>query len=313
MAKKKKVAAAGKTVAKTPNKSAKKTKVASKPTLKIKVKPAVKTTSKPSGKQIAKTATVAKSKSMAPNKQATSKAKLPKTKMPAKTPKSKVPTAAKLASEPKLANPKAIKSKAAAKSLASNKINSKDTDKVKVDKTKTNAATKTDLKPTKNSGVKVQVKDSKVSDEKAPKNANKSDETIAEVEDEYEEEILLTDAEGNIICRVPDCDQVSQVDSYCRYHYLLFWKKIQARKKILSEGKLERYIEELTARYPDKFLDVLKKDLRNQKDFLAAIQELEIDDNHESGDFDDEDSQNYLDEIRGVGDAVSTSREDEDF
>ncbi|MBY0385418.1 hypothetical protein K2X05_09685, partial [bacterium] len=49
-------------------------------------------------------------------------------------------------------------------------------------------------------------------------------------------DIILTDAEGRILCRVKDCDQPAVVEGYCRYHYLFFWKKIQNRKKILSEG-----------------------------------------------------------------------------
>jgi hypothetical protein len=128
-------------------------------------------------------------------------------------------------------------------------------------------------------------------------------------EELVDEEIVLTDAEGRRYCRVKDCDQLSAVDGYCRYHYLALWKKIQVRKKILSEGKLERYIEELTARYPDKFLEMLRKDLRSEKEFLAAIQELEIDENADNGEFEDE-AQNYIDEVRGM---EPTARDDDDF
>ena len=129
---------------------------------------------------------------------------------------------------------------------------------------------------------------------------------------EEDEEIVLTDADGRRYCRVKDCDQIANVDSYCRYHYLLFWKNIQNRKKILSEGKLERYVEELTARYPDKFLDLLRKDLRSEKDFTSAIQELEIDEGAD-GEFEDE-AQSYLDEVRGMGGGAEPSgREEEDF
>jgi hypothetical protein len=132
-----------------------------------------------------------------------------------------------------------------------------------------------------------------------------------EGEEEGSEEVFLTDGDGRRYCRVKDCDQLSTVDGYCRFHYLLYWKKIQIRKKILSEGKLERYIEELTARYPDKFLDMLRKDLRSEKEFLAAIQELEIDENAVDSEFEDE-TQNYIDEVRGMGEATG-SREEEDF
>jgi hypothetical protein len=126
------------------------------------------------------------------------------------------------------------------------------------------------------------------------------------------EDVVLTDAEGRRYCRVKDCDQIASVDTYCRYHYLLYWKNIQIRKKILTEGKLERYIEELTARYPDKYLEMLKKDLRSEKDFMAAIQELEIDDSSTDAEYEDE-AQSYLEEVRGMGGEATGGREEEDF
>jgi hypothetical protein len=126
---------------------------------------------------------------------------------------------------------------------------------------------------------------------------------------ETSDDIILTDAEGRRYCRVRDCDQVAVVDSYCRYHYLLLWKKIQVRKKILADGKLERYVEELTSRYPDKFLEVIRRDLRSEKDFLSAIQELEIDESNVDNDFEDE-SSNFIDEVRGAS-SESISDEEE--
>ncbi|MGE4130001.1 MAG: hypothetical protein AB7F86_00095 [Bdellovibrionales bacterium] len=137
-----------------------------------------------------------------------------------------------------------------------------------------------------------------------------SEMTDAEVEASESEEVVLTDAEGRRYCRVRDCDQLASVDTYCRYHYLLYWKKIQIRKKILTEGKLERYIEELTARYPDKFLEMLKKDLRTEKEFLAAIQELEIDESAGENEFED-DAQTYIDEVRGMGETPGRETEED--
>ncbi len=124
-----------------------------------------------------------------------------------------------------------------------------------------------------------------------------------------EAETVLTDAEGRPYCKVRDCDQIAAVDAYCRFHYLLLWKKIQVRRKILVDGKLERYVEELTSRYPDKFLEMIKRDLRSEKDFLSAIAELEIDESAGEGDYDD-DSQ-VLDEVRGFGSESSMSDEEE--
>ena len=119
-------------------------------------------------------------------------------------------------------------------------------------------------------------------------------------DEEDEDEVVLTDAEGRAYCRVKDCDELATVDGYCRFHYLVLWKRIQVRKKILAGGKLDRYIEELTARYPDKYLEMLRKDLATEKDFMAVVHDLEIEDGNVEGDF-DEDDKEYIDEVRGIG------------
>lgn len=127
-----------------------------------------------------------------------------------------------------------------------------------------------------------------------------------------DDEIILTDADGRRYCRVRDCDQISSVEGYCRYHYLLLWKKIQVRRKILVDGKLERYVEELTSRYPDKFLEMIRKDLRAEKDFLAAIAELEIDESANENEMEDE-TQNYIDEVRGLTTESGSMSDDDEF
>lgn len=124
------------------------------------------------------------------------------------------------------------------------------------------------------------------------------------------EEVVLTDAEGRRYCRVRDCDQIATIEeNYCRYHYLVNWTKIQARKKILSEGKLEQYIQDLTVRLPDKYLEMLRRDLRSEREFLVVIQELEIDDTSVDNEYEDE-ARTYIEEVRGVADS-SSGQEDE--
>lgn len=130
--------------------------------------------------------------------------------------------------------------------------------------------------------------------------------------DKKDEEVYLTDSDGRRLCKVRDCDQVSTVDVYCRYHYLLLWKKIQTRKHILNDGKLEKYLEDLTSRYPDKFLEVIKKDLKTEKDFLSVIQEMELDENALVETENEDEVQSFSDEIRGIGDAPSMD-DDGDF
>lgn len=180
---------------------------------------------------------------------------------------------------------------------------------------KGNASNAPETKTLKGKGVQVELEEIEI-------------EEVVEIDQEYFEEddvdsevtaamagsdeIILTDAEGRRLCRVRDCDQAATVDSYCRFHYLLLWKKIQVRKKIITDGKLERYVEELTSRYPDKFLEMIKKDLRSEKEFHAAIAELEIDEAGLESEFEDD---NYMDDVRGVssGEGSASLAEDEDF
>ncbi|MCB0378083.1 MAG: hypothetical protein KDD33_06290 [Bdellovibrionales bacterium] len=130
---------------------------------------------------------------------------------------------------------------------------------------------------------------------------------------QIQRDVVLTDAEGRVLCRVRDCDQPSVVEAYCRYHYLLYWKKIQIRKKILSEGKLEKFIEELTSRYPNKYLELIKRDLSTEADFMHAIQELEIDgsSSNESDEYDDD--QSFIEEVRGVSDRGDNDRDENEY
>ena len=123
--------------------------------------------------------------------------------------------------------------------------------------------------------------------------------------------MVLTDAEGRVLCRIRDCDQPAVVEGYCRYHYLLYWRKIQSRKRILNEGKLEKYIEELTSRYPQKYLEMLKRDLSSEADFLSAIQELEIDESvgDEGSDFDED--RGFIEEVRGMSERENDRDESE--
>jgi hypothetical protein len=146
--------------------------------------------------------------------------------------------------------------------------------------------------------------------EEADEDIEVIEEWTSEEKNKADEEIVLTDAEGRRYCRARDCDQIAIVDIYCRFHYLMFWKKIQVRKKILVDGKLERYVEELTARYPDKFLEMIRRDLRTEKDFLSAIQELEIDESANEKDF-EEDNSAFIEEVRGVGESTGSVDEDE--
>ena len=146
---------------------------------------------------------------------------------------------------------------------------------------------------------------------------DEEEDSIIEITEEDEdekkdEEVYLTDSEGRRLCKVRDCDQVANVEEYCRFHYLLLWKKIQIRKHILNDGKLEKYVEDLTSRYPDKFLEIIRKDLKSEKDFMSVIQEMELDENALNEIENEDEVQSFADEIRGIGEAPSLD-DDSDF
>ncbi len=130
--------------------------------------------------------------------------------------------------------------------------------------------------------------------EKKPLTKEELIESIRIAED-YEniEEVILTDAEGNVLCKVRDCDEISTTEGYCRYHYLMYWKMIQRRREILKSGKLQKHIDELTSHLPDKYLKIMRKDLSTEKDFMMTVQNLNIDDA-------ESDDDSLSDELQGI-------------
>jgi hypothetical protein len=122
-----------------------------------------------------------------------------------------------------------------------------------------------------------------------------------------EEDIILTNADGKQYCRVHDCDSEGNTDGYCRFHYLALWKRNKIKAKILQGGKLDKYIEDLTAKYPDKYLEMLRKDLASEKDFTLIINEMDVEDSNEESESEEEASR-FIEEVRG---GVPTGDDDE--
>jgi hypothetical protein len=120
-------------------------------------------------------------------------------------------------------------------------------------------------------------------------------------------EVVLTNAEGKQYCRVHDCDNASTTDGYCRFHYLALWKRNKIKAKILQGGKLDKYIEDLTNRYPDKYLEMLRKDLSSEKDFAMIVAEMDIEDGGEEAEGEEEASR-FIEEVRG---GVPATEDDE--
>ncbi|MCC6277408.1 MAG: hypothetical protein IT289_05785 [Oligoflexia bacterium] len=122
-------------------------------------------------------------------------------------------------------------------------------------------------------------------------------------------EVILTNADGKQYCRAADCDAEGTTDGYCRFHYIALWKRNRAKTKILQGGKLDKYIEDLTAKYPDRYLEILRKDLSSEKDFNLIISEMDVEDSNDEAESEEEASR-FIEEVRG---GIPTSDDDEGF
>ncbi|MGK5081749.1 hypothetical protein WDW37_00465 [Bdellovibrionota bacterium FG-1] len=85
------------------------------------------------------------------------------------------------------------------------------------------------------------------------------------------------DSNGEAVCREVACEGLATSNGYCRLHYIKNWKKIKRKEVILKEGKLNQYIEELVVKYPEKYIEAIRQDLANDKDFAKVIYDLDLD------------------------------------
>ena len=88
------------------------------------------------------------------------------------------------------------------------------------------------------------------------------------------EEILIKDVEGRRYCHDENCDQPAVTEIYCRYHYLVSWKYLQMKKKLLENKYLAHTIEELINLFGEGALHFVLRDLKNEKSFEVATKEM---------------------------------------
>ena len=87
----------------------------------------------------------------------------------------------------------------------------------------------------------------------------------------------LAEVLGETVCREVACEGLATSGGYCRLHYIKNWKKIKRKEVILREKKLNQYIEELVAKYPEKYIEAIRQDLASDKDFAKVIYDLDLD------------------------------------
>ncbi|MDO8494446.1 MAG: hypothetical protein Q7S68_03825 [Deltaproteobacteria bacterium] len=72
------------------------------------------------------------------------------------------------------------------------------------------------------------------------------------------------------LCKEKECHNSQTTGGYCRLHYLRYWKKIKTDKQKKAAVHLNKYIEGIMRRHPDRFVEEIKKDIRSD-DFDERI------------------------------------------
>lgn len=104
--------------------------------------------------------------------------------------------------------------------------------------------------------------------------------------------------DAGVVCREVACESNATSSGYCRLHYIKNWKRIKKKELLLKEGKLNRYIEELVAKYPDKYIEAIREDLTNDNAFNKVVTDLELDEGMDDFDADGDSMDNLIDSIR---------------
>ncbi len=99
-------------------------------------------------------------------------------------------------------------------------------------------------------------------------------------------------------CREAACEGLATSAGYCRLHYIKNWKKIKRRELVLKEGKLNKYIEELVSKYPEKYIDAIRHDLSTDKEFSKVVRDLELDESIDDFEAENEAIDSIIDNIR---------------
>ena len=89
--------------------------------------------------------------------------------------------------------------------------------------------------------------------------------------------VSIKSPEGFTYCFEEDCDQIATTNGYCRYHYIAYWRQFKVKNKILSENKIQIWINQIIKNHSSKVLDYMIRDLSNEKDFSTALSDMKID------------------------------------
>lgn len=66
------------------------------------------------------------------------------------------------------------------------------------------------------------------------------------------------------ICKEEGCHNSQTTSGYCRLHYLKNWKRLKAEVQERAAKRLNRYVEFICKQHPDRYVDVIKENLRSK-------------------------------------------------
>jgi len=111
------------------------------------------------------------------------------------------------------------------------------------------------------------------------------------------------------ICIEPGCKNAQTTKDYCRLHYLRNWKKIKEANQKKAVDRLNKYVEGICKKYPDRYVEVIRREMKTgtgdyQKATDEAFEEANSDDIMSWGCFQDDD---------GIDKLLSQIKIDKDF
>ena len=75
-------------------------------------------------------------------------------------------------------------------------------------------------------------------------------------------------------CSEPGCSLPKTTTEFCRLHYIKNWKEIVRERREKAREKLTQYVESLSEKYPDEYVDMLETDLGDETVLKKRLHEF---------------------------------------
>lgn len=75
------------------------------------------------------------------------------------------------------------------------------------------------------------------------------------------------------ICIQEGCHNTQTTEKYCRLHYLKNWKKIRQDNQKRAAERLNKYVEGIVKKHPEKYVDVIRREIKDEKGEISGFLE----------------------------------------